>query len=56
MPLSTQELSSFLDKSSDYNEIINKIYKSFETDKVNFDFSWRDKIFGEVNRIKTEGN
>ena len=49
MPLNTQELSNLLDKSSNYNEIISKIYKSFETDKINFDLSWRDKILDAVN-------
>ncbi len=49
MPLNTQELSNLLNKSSNYNEIIDKIYKSFEKDKINFDFSWRSKILDKIN-------
>ena len=44
MPINTDELSSLIDKESEYDEIISKVHKLFEVDKVNFDIDWREKF------------
>ena len=48
MPVSTEELSSFMEKSSEYDEIISKVHKLFEVDKSNFDINWRDKFMSAI--------
>ena len=48
MPVNTNELSSLIDKSSEYDEIISKVHKLFEFDKINFDIKWRDKFMGAI--------
>ncbi|RHO38895.1 AlwI family type II restriction endonuclease [Dorea sp. AM13-35] len=48
MPVNTDELSSLIDKSSEYDEIISKVHKLFEVDKINFDIEWREKFMGAI--------
>lgn len=48
MPVNTMELSSLMDKSADYDEIISKVHKLYEVDKINFDIEWRDKFMNEI--------
>lgn len=37
-----------IDKSSEYDEIISKVHKLFEVDKINFDIEWREKFMGAI--------
>ena len=48
MPVNTDELSSLMDKSSEYDEIISKVHKLFEVDKINFDIDWRKKFMKKI--------
>ena len=48
MPVKTEELSSFMDKASEYDAILSKVHKLFEVDKVNFDVSWREKFMSAM--------
>lgn len=48
MPVNSEELSSLMDKSSEYDEIISKVHKLFEVDKVKFDMQWREKFMSEI--------
>lgn len=48
MPVNTEELSSLMDKSSVYDEIISKVHKLFEVDKVSFDIEWRKKFMTQI--------
>ena len=48
MPVNTEELSSLMDKYSEYDKIISKVHKLFEVDKVNFDINWRDKFMKAI--------
>lgn len=48
MPVNTGELALLVDKQSEYEEIILKVYKLFEVEKAGFDISWRDKFMKEI--------
>ena len=48
MPVNTDELIKLMDKSDEYNEIIDKVHKQFEVDKVKFDVQWREKFINSV--------
>ena len=48
MPINTDELSLLIDKSSEYDEILSKVHKLFEVDKINFDINWRDKFMDAI--------
>ncbi len=48
MPVSTEELVSLMDKQSEYDDIISRVHKLFEVDKISFDISWRDKFMSEI--------
>ncbi len=48
MPVNSEELSSLIDKSSEYDSIISNVHKLFEVDKVNFDIEWREKFMREI--------
>lgn len=48
MPFNNDELIQLMDKSDDYDSIINKVRKLFENDKINFDMSWREKFINEI--------
>lgn len=48
MPVKTEELSSFMDKASEYDAILSKVHKLFEVDKINFDVSWREKFMSAM--------
>lgn len=48
MPINTDELSLLIDKSSEYDEILSKVHKLFEIDKINFDINWRDKFMDAI--------
>ncbi len=48
MPISTEELSGLMDKNDEYDEMITKVHRLFEVDKVNFDINWRDKFMNAM--------
>ncbi len=48
MPVNTMELSSLMDRHEDYDEIISKVHKLYEKDKIQFDIDWRDKFMSEI--------
>lgn len=48
MPFNNDELIQLMDKSDDYDNIINKVRKLFENDKINFDMSWREKFINKI--------
>lgn len=48
MPVNTEELSSLMDKQSEYDAIISRVHKLFEVDKGNFDMQWRDKFMEAI--------
>lgn len=48
MPVNTEELCSLMDKCSEYDEIISRVRKLFEVDKINFDIHWREKFMGDI--------
>lgn len=48
MPFNNDELIQLMDKSDDYDNIINKVRKLFENDKINFDMSWREKFINQI--------
>lgn len=48
MPVNTEELCSLMDKCDEYDEIISKVHKLFEVDKVSFDINWREKFMNAI--------
>lgn len=48
MPVNTEELSSLMDNSDKYDEIITQVHSLFEVDKVKFDIDWRDKFMSAI--------
>lgn len=48
MPISTNELIILLQKSHEYQKIINKICTSFKKEKSEFDINWREKIINNI--------
>lgn len=48
MPISSMELCQLMDKSDEYDSVIQKVHDLFEVDKVNFDIEWRDKFITEI--------
>ena len=48
MPINSAELSTLMDKSEHYNEIINDVHSLFEVEKTNFNLSWRDDFIGKI--------
>ena len=48
MPINNDELSNLMDKSNEYDEIINKVRSLFETEKSSFDIGWRNKFIDQI--------
>lgn len=48
MPIRSNELCQLIDKSSEYDSIIQKVHDLFEVDKVNFDINWRNKFITNI--------
>lgn len=48
MPVNAEELSALMDKAAQYDEILAKVRKQFEVDKISFDVNWREKIMSEI--------
>lgn len=48
MPINSAELSTLMDKSEHYNEIINDVHSLFEVEKTNFNLSWRDDFIRKI--------
>lgn len=48
MPINNEELSILMDKDSEYDEIITKVHKLFEVDKISFDIDWRSKFMAAI--------
>lgn len=48
MPINNEELSILMDKDCEYDEIITKVHKLFEVDKINFDIDWRIKFMSAI--------
>lgn len=48
MPLKTNELSQFMDKSKEYDIIIDKIHKLFEAEKGKPNINWREEFIKKV--------
>ena len=48
MPISTNELITLLQKSDEYQNIIQNIISSFKEDKSEFDLNWREKIINKI--------
>ena len=48
MPLNSCELCALMDKSAEYEAIIDKVHNLFEVDKVNFDLQWRNKFVSRI--------
>lgn len=48
MPISNKEIIKLMDKSYEYDEIINKVKDLFKIGKTNFDINWRDKLMSQI--------
>ncbi len=48
MPINNYELNSLIDKSEEYNDIINSIIELFSRDIGKFNMNWRDEIISEI--------
>lgn len=48
MPVNTDELSLLMDRSSEYDEIIEKVHELFEVDKSSFDINWRETFMSAI--------
>lgn len=48
MPINNDEIINLMDKSNEYDEIIDKVRSLFETEKTSFDISWRDKFISQI--------
>lgn len=48
MPVNSDELCSLMDKHNEYDEIISKVHKLFEVDKISFDINWRTKFMRKI--------
>jgi hypothetical protein len=48
MPVNTEELSRFMDRPGDYDDIIGKVHELFEVDKTGFDMNWRNKFMEAI--------
>lgn len=48
MPINNNELNNLMDKSEEYNNIINNIIELFTRDISNFNMNWRDEIISEI--------
>lgn len=48
MPISTDELCILMDKSREYDDIIAKVKKLFEENRIAFDLEWRKKFIEQI--------
>ena len=48
MPINNEELSALMDKPSEYDEIISKVRRLFEVDKIHFDMDWRNNFMSKI--------
>lgn len=48
MPVSSEELSNLIDKAKDYEEILEKVKKLFETERINFNLGWRSEFIDAI--------
>ena len=48
MPINNDEIINLMDKSNEYDEIIDKVRELFETEKTSFDINWRDKLISQI--------
>lgn len=48
MPLKTSELSQFMNKSEDYDVIINKVHDLFKKEKENSNINWREEFIKKI--------
>lgn len=48
MPINNEELAKLMDKNHEYDEIISKVHKLFEVDKISFDIDWRSKFMSAI--------
>lgn len=48
MPISSLELCGLMDRSSQYDTVMQRVHDLFEVDKSNFDLQWRDKFIDEI--------
>lgn len=43
-----EELSNLIDKAKDYEEILEKVKKLFETERINFNLGWRSEFIDAI--------
>lgn len=48
MPINNDELASLMDKSNEYDDIVDKVRGLFEIDNPNFDMEWRNKFISQI--------
>lgn len=48
MPINNNEVINLMDKSNEYDEIIDKVRDLFEAEKTSFDMSWRDTFISKI--------
>ena len=48
MPVSSEELSNLIDKAKDYEEILEKVKRLFETERINFNLGWRSEFIDAI--------
>lgn len=48
MPINNDELASLMDKSDEYDDIVDKVRGLFEIDNPDFDMEWRNKFIRKI--------
>ena len=48
MPINNDELASLMDKSNEYDDIVDKVRGLFEIDNPDFDMEWRNKFISQI--------
>lgn len=48
MPINNNEVINLMDKSNEYDEIVDKVRDLFEAEKTSFDMSWRDTFISKI--------
>ncbi len=48
MPINNDELTSLMDKSNEYDDIVDKVRGLFEIDNPDFDMEWRNKFISQI--------
>ena len=48
MPINNDELASLMNKSNEYDDIVDKVRGLFEIDNPDFDMEWRNKFISQI--------